>query len=156
MHFGGRRIVLKNYRDGAKRNADARGRLSREEFRSMLDLRLREPYRLREPTINRNFRKLESITFNSSDFQLDKLPFTLHIVNSNNADNQFSYVSQILNGAPSYIVVNGDGAGKWYWTKDKMNIGLAYPLFGVWGSNPTAAPDWYNSKNADASKVVTW
>ena len=54
------------------------------------------------------------------------------------------------------VVVNGDGAGKWYWTKDKMNIGLAYPLFGVWGSNPTAAPDWYNSKNADASKVVTW
>lgn len=107
-------------------------------------------------SITRNFRKLESITFDSSDFQLDKLPFTLHIVNGNNADNQFSYVPQLLNGAPSFIVVNGDGAGKWYWTKDKMNIGLAYPLFGTWGSNMTTAPDWYSSKNADASRVVTW
>lgn len=126
------------------------------EFGSEIHVALGTSTTANTKTINRNFRKLESITFNSSDFQLDKLPFTLHIVNSNNADNQFSYVSQILNGAPSYIVVNGDGAGKWYWTKDKMNIGLAYPLFGVWGSNPTAAPDWYNSKNADASKVVTW
>ena len=106
--------------------------------------------------INRNFRKLESITFNSSDFQLDKLPFTLHIVNGNNADNQFSYVPQLLNGAPSFFVVNGDNSGKWYWTKEQMNIGLAYPLFGVWGSNMTTAPDWYNSKNADTSRVVTW
>ena len=126
------------------------------EFGSEIHVALGTSTTANTKTINRNFRKLESITFNSSDFQLDKLPFTLHIVNSNNADNQFSYVPQILDGAPSYIVVNGDGAGKWFWTKDKMNIGLAYPLFGMWGSNPTAAPDWYNSKNADASKVVTW
>jgi hypothetical protein len=106
--------------------------------------------------ITRSFRKLESITFNSSDFQLDKLPLTLHIVNGNNADNQFSYVPQLLNGAPSFIVVNGDGAAKWYWTKEKMNIGLAYPLFGMWGNNMTSAPDWYNSKNADTSRIVTW
>lgn len=106
--------------------------------------------------INRKFRKLDTITFNSSDFRLDKLPFTLHIVNSNNVDNQFSYMPQILNGTPSFIVVNGDGAKKWFWTKESMNIGLAYPLFGTWGSDMTKAPDWYNSKNADTSKIVSW
>ena len=55
MHFGGRRIVLKDYRDGAKRNADTSGRLRRKKFRSTLDLRLRESYRLWEPSVNRNF-----------------------------------------------------------------------------------------------------
>ena len=58
MHFGGRRIVLKDYRDRAKRNADTSGRLHGEELRRTLDLRLREPYRLREPTVNRNFSAL--------------------------------------------------------------------------------------------------
>ncbi|MBQ9215256.1 MAG: hypothetical protein IJ159_00695 [Prevotella sp.] len=127
-----------------------------EEFGAEIHVALGTSTTANTTRITRNFRKMESITFNSSDFQLDKLPFTLHIVNANNADNQFSYVPQILYGAPSFIVVNGDGAGKWYWTKEKMNIGLAYPLFGSWGSNMTTAPDWYSSKNADASRVVTW
>lgn len=106
--------------------------------------------------INRLYRDMDTLTFDTPDFQLDRIPFKLHIVNSNNAENQFSEAEHIINGSPSFIVVSGDAQGKWFWPLDKMNIGLAYPLFNVWGNSITAAPDWYNEKNAASGKVLTW
>lgn len=94
-------------------------------------------------SMNRNFRALDTLTFNSPDFKLDKQNFSLYIVNSNNAENQFSGAEHIIEGAPSYIVVSGNHAGKWFWPNNKMNIGLSYPRFNIWGSNATAATDWY-------------
>ena len=106
--------------------------------------------------INRLFRGMDTLTFNTSNFLLDKLPFKLYVVNSNNAENPFSRVEPILYEAPTFIVVSGSGTGKWFWPVDKMNIGLAYPLFNVWANNMLAAPDWYNEKNAANGKVLIW
>ena len=105
---------------------------------------------------DRYFNELDTLTFTSPNFQLDKLNFSLYIVDKNNMENKFSGAEHIIENAPTYIVVSGDNAGKWFWPSNKMNIALAYPLFNIWGENMTAAPDWYLSSNADASKVVKW
>ena len=105
-------------------------------------------------SINRLYRAIDTLTYHSPDFQLDKLPFKLHIVNADNVENQFSEVDQILSGAPSFIVISGSANGKWYWPINKMNIGLAYPQFNVWGNNMVTAPNWYDEKNAASGKVL--
>lgn len=131
-------------------------RLNGEDFGREIHIALGTSTTGNVSKINRLFRDMDTLTFNTPDYQLDKLPFTLYIVNSNDVVNQFSEVEQIIDGAPSFIVVNGDSEGKWFWPIEKMNIGLAYPLFNVWGNSITTAPDWYNKKNAASGKVLTW
>jgi hypothetical protein len=131
-------------------------RLNGEDFGREIHIALGTSTTGNVSKINRLFRDMDTLTFNTPDYQLDKLPFTLYIVNSNDVVNQFSEVEQIIDGAPSFIVVNGDSEGKWFWPLEKMNIGLAYPLFNVWGNSITTAPDWYNKKNAASGKVLTW
>ena len=105
---------------------------------------------------DRYFNELDTLTFTSPNFQLDKQNFSLYIVDKNNLDYRFSGADHIIENAPTYIVVCGDNAGKWFWPSNKMNIALAYPLFNTWGNNMMAAPDWYLSSNADASRVLKW
>lgn len=105
---------------------------------------------------DRFFNDLDTLTFTSPNFQLDKMNFSLYIVDKNNLDYRFSGADHIIENAPTYIVVSGDNAGKWFWPSNKMNIALAYPLFNTWGNNMIAAPDWYLSSNADASRVLKW
>ena len=106
--------------------------------------------------IDRLFRDLDTLAFTSPDFLLEKLNFSLYIVNKNNLEDQSSGADHFIEGTPTYIVVSGDKAGKWFWPSGKMNIALAYPLFNTWGSNMTSAPDWYFSSHADLSKVLKW
>ena len=102
------------------------------------------------------FGELDTLTFTSPDFLLEKQNFSLYIVNNNNIEIESSGIDHIIESSPTYIVVSGDKAGKWFWPSGKMNIALAYPLFNTWGSNVTTAPDWYLSSHADISKVLKW
>lgn len=105
--------------------------------------------------VNRSFRKLGEITFNSGDFRTDKLSFALSLEDEN-GNVTIEEQPSTLGVAPLYIVVNGSNVGKWLWPIEGHNIGIAYPQFSTWGSNAQTAINWYNSSNATSSKVVTY
>ncbi|MCH5308325.1 MAG: DUF4842 domain-containing protein [Prevotella sp.] len=108
-------------------------------------------------TMNRNFRNLDEITFNSAEeIDLSNLPFTLRIINDNDVENQLSGTARYVNGIPSYLVISGDALGKWQWPIEGWNIGLAYPLFNAWASDEHSNTDWYFSGNAGNNKTISW
>ena len=56
--------------------------------------------------------------------------------------------------APLLIVVNGypsgDNAGKWFWSREFINIVNPYEQFGAWGANVQSNANWYlNYKEKD-------
>jgi hypothetical protein len=57
---------------------------------------------------------------------------------------------------PLYLVINGSKDRLWYWSKEGINIGVAYPMFSIWASNMQTALNWYAGINAADGKVVTW
>lgn len=108
-------------------------------------------------TLNRTFRDLDEITFNSAEeIDLENLPFTLRIINDNDVENQLSGIARYVNGIPSYLVISGDALGKWQWPIEGWNIGLAYPLFNAWAANEHSYADWYFKGNAGNNKTVSW
>ena len=106
-------------------------------------------------TVDMAFRKLGDITFNSSDFKLDQLNFTVK-TEDDKGDIKEMKQPATLGEAPLYLIINGDASFKWYWPKEGMNIGVAYPQFSTWGANVQSAIDWYDSANATSSKVVSY
>ena len=61
-----------------------------------------------------------------------------------------------LGDAPLYFVVNGNKVGKWFWPREGLNIGIAYPQFSLWASDVRTAIDWYDSSNSSNSKIITY
>lgn len=105
--------------------------------------------------IIRVFRRFGELTFNSTDFRIDRLPFTLQI-EDNEGNLSILKPSASGNDAPLFFVVNGNTRGRWFWPVEGANIGVAYPLFSTWGSHPQMAADWYDSSNAANSRTVVW
>lgn len=105
--------------------------------------------------ITREFRKLGEITFDNGDFRIDRLDFSLSLEDENGNVTQEEQPAQ-LGEAPLYFVVNGNKVGKWFWPREGVNIGIAYPQFNLWASNTQTAIDWYDSSNSSSSKIVTY
>ena len=105
--------------------------------------------------VNRVFRKLGEITFNSGNFRTDKLGLALN-VEDDNGNATLEEQPSTLGVAPLYIVVNGNNVGNWFWPIEGRNIGIAYPQFSTWGSNVQTAIDWYDSSNATNGYVVNY
>lgn len=131
--------------------------LNKVDFGKEIHVALGTGFTANTNTINRTFRDLETITFNSvNEIDLENLPFTLRIINGNDVENQLSGTKRYVNGIPSYLVVSGDAQGKWQWPIEGWNIGLAYPLFNAWAANEQSNSDWYFKGNAGNNKTVSW
>ena len=102
-------------------------------------------------TINRVFSKLGEISFPDGNARIDQLPFSLRTEDSNG-----NIKLQETGETPLYLVINGSSDRRWFWAKDGINIGVAYPQFSTWASNMHLAIEWYAAQNAVATKVVTW
>ena len=116
-------------------------------------------------SISRSFRGLERISVDAIT-KIDQLPFTIMLEDKDgnttiykpSAKNTESAENTENAGnteAPLYLVVNGDKQGKWFWAKEDVNIGVAYPQFSTWASNVQSYIDWYDRLNA-SSKVITY
>ncbi len=104
-------------------------------------------------SITRSFRGLERISVEATT-KIDQLPFTIMCEDSE-GNTTISKPSTDYTEAPLYLVVNGDKQGKWFWPKEGVNIGVAYPQFSTWASNVQSYIDWYDKLNA-SSKVITY
>ena len=104
-------------------------------------------------SITRSFRGLERISVEATT-KIDQLPFTIMCEDSE-GNTTISKPSTDYTEAPLYLVVNGDKQGKWFWPKEGINIGVAYPQFSTWASNVQSYIDWYDKQNA-SSKVITY
>ena len=102
-------------------------------------------------TINRVFSKLGQISFSDGNARIDQLPFSLRTENSDGTTKL-----QETGEAPLYLVINGSADRRWFWAKDGINIGVAYPQFSTWASNMHTAINWYAAENAVDGKVITW
>ena len=102
-------------------------------------------------SINRVFSKLGEISFPDGNVSIDKLPFSLRTEDSNG-----NIKLQETGETPLYLVINGSSDRRWFWAKDGINIGVAYPQFSTWASNMHLAIDWYAAENAVDGKVITW
>ena len=63
--------------------------------------------------------------------------------------------------APLVIVVNGypegEDAGKWFWSREYINIVNPYEQFGAWGANIQSHPNWYwNYTERKDGKVILY
>ena len=99
-------------------------------------------------SVSRSFRKMGELTFNSADIRIDKLDFSLQTEKADGTpilEEQPSTVGK----APLFLVINGDTKGKWYWPKEGMNIGVAYPetsrlaLTGTTSAMPTESTSFH-------------
>ena len=106
-------------------------------------------------SVTRSPQVLGLISVSDPNIALDQLSFSLHKKNSAGTS---STLTQSTNreDAPLFLIVSGNVQGKWMWTKESSNIGLAYPQFSTWANNAQTALDWYNSKNASTSRIVSW
>ena len=102
-------------------------------------------------TINRVFSKLGEISFPDGNARIDQLPFSLRTEDSNG-----NIKLQETGETPLYLVINGSSDRRWFWAKDGVNIGVAYPQFSTWASNMHTAIEWYAAQNAVDGKVITW
>ena len=102
-------------------------------------------------TINRVFSKLGEISFPDGNARIDQLPFSLRTEDSNG-----NIKLQETGETPLYLVINGSSDRRWFWAKDGINIGVAYPQFSSWASNMHTAINWYAAENAADGKVITW
>ena len=116
-------------------------------------------------SISRSFRGLERISVDATT-KIDQLPFTImledkdgnttiHKPSAKNTESAENTENAGNTEAPLYLVVNGDKQGKWFWAKEDVNIGVAYPQFSTWASNVQSYIDWYDRLNA-SSKVITY
>ena len=48
-----------------------------------------------------------------------------------------------IGNVPLMIRVAGNDTGKWFWSREKVNISDSYPDFGAWGANYSTNADWY-------------
>ena len=106
-------------------------------------------------SVSRSFRKMGDLTFNSADIRIDKLDFSLQTEKADGTpilEEQPSTVGK----APLFLVINGDTKGKWYWPKEGMNIGVAYPDFSKWASNLQTCIDWYDISNANGVNIISY
>ena len=102
-------------------------------------------------TINRVFSKLGEISFPDGNARVDQLPFSLRTEDSGGNSKL-----QETGETPLYLVINGSSDRRWFWAKDGINIGVAYPQFSTWASNMHLAINWYAAENAADGKVITW
>ena len=101
-------------------------------------------------TINRVFSRLGEITFPDGNARIDQLRFSVRTEENGN-------IRTLETGeTPLYFVINGSTDRRWFWPKDGINIGVAYPQFSTWASNMHTAIEWYAGPNAAVGKVVTW
>jgi hypothetical protein len=85
---------------------------------------------------------------------MSRLPFGITCQGN---DGQVFRVERSVAGhgkAPLVIVVNGypsgDNAGKWFWSREFINIVNPYEQFGAWGANVQSNANWYlNYKEKD-------
>ena len=104
-------------------------------------------------SITRSFRGLERISIEATT-KIDQLPFTI-MLEDKEGNTTISKPSTDKTEAPLYLVINGDKEGKWFWPKEEINIGVAYPQFSTWASNVQSYIDWYDKLNG-SSKVITY
>ena len=102
-------------------------------------------------SITRVFTKLGEISFPDGNARIDQLVFSLRTENSSG-----KVSIQETGETPLYLVINGSKDRLWYWSKEGINIGVAYPMFSIWASNMQTALNWYAGINAADGKVVTW
>ena len=102
-------------------------------------------------TINRVFSRVGQISFPNGNVRIDQLPFSLRTEDSNG-----NTKLQETGNTPLYFVINGSTDRRWFWAKDGVNIGVAYPQFSTWASNMHTAIEWYAAQNAVDGKIVTW
>ena len=106
-------------------------------------------------SVTRNPEVLGMIKVSDPNIAIDKLSFSLRKKNS--AGNSTTLTqSSSSEDAPLYLAVNGNSAGKWLWPKESSNIGLAYLKFSAWANNAQTALDWYDSKNASSTRIISW
>ena len=98
---------------------------------------------------------LGMITINDPNIAIDKLAFSLRKTNKAGTSTTFRQ-STDSEDAPLFLAVCGNAQGKWLWPKESSNIGLAYKDFSTWANNAQSALDWYDSKNASSSRIVSW
>jgi hypothetical protein len=102
-------------------------------------------------TINRVFSKLGEISFPDGNVRIDQLRFSLRTEDTNG-----NTKLQETGETPLYLVVNGSTDRRWFWPKEGVNVGVAYPQFSQWASDMHTSIEWYAAHNAAAGKVVTW
>ncbi len=102
-------------------------------------------------TINRVFSRLGEIVFPDGNARIDQLHFSVRVEDANGNTRTME-----TGETPLYLVINGSSDRRWFWAKDGINIGVAYPQFSTWASNMHLAIDWYAAQNAVTGKVVTW
>ena len=95
------------------------------------------------------------ITINDPNIAIDKLAFSLRKTNKAGTSTTFRQ-STDSEDAPLFLAVCGNAQGKWLWPKESSNIGLAYKDFSTWANNAQSALDWYDSKNASSSRIISW
>jgi len=98
-------------------------------------------------------RYLGELTFKTPNVDITSLPFSLHTTIPNGSGEEY-ITPESYKPAPLYIVVSGDTYGKWRWVREGGNIGLAFPDFGLWGTNQQTATDWYQSTNAISNYIM--
>lgn len=105
-------------------------------------------------SVTRNPEVLALITVSDPNFAIDKMSFSLRkrYVGTSTTLTQ----SSSSEDAPLYLAVNGNSVGKWLWPKESSNIGLAYKNFSTWANNAQTALDWYDSKYASSTRVISW
>jgi hypothetical protein len=98
---------------------------------------------------------LDMITISDPNFAINKLSFSLRKTNNAGTSTTLTQSSS-SEDAPLYLVVNGNSAGKWLWPKEGSNIALAYKNFSTWANNAQTALDWYDSKYASSTRIISW
>ena len=98
---------------------------------------------------------LSMITISDPNFAINKLSFSLRKTNNAGTSTTLTQSSS-PEDAPLYLIVNGNSAGKWLWPKEGSNIALAYKNFSTWANNAQTALDWYDSKYASSTRIISW
>ena len=70
------------------------------------------------------------------------LPLSITVYGNNSNDIRTISVPNIGN-VPLMIRVAGNDTGKWFWSREKVNISDSYPDFGAWGANYNSNANWY-------------
>jgi hypothetical protein len=102
-------------------------------------------------TINRVFSRLGEIVFPDGNARIDQLSFSVRTEDANGNTRTME-----TGETPLYLVINGSSDRRWFWAKEGINLGVAYPQFSTWASNMHLAIEWYAGSNAADGKVVTW
>ena len=102
-------------------------------------------------SINRVFSRLGEIVFPDGNARIDQLSFSVRVEDANGNTRTME-----TGETPLYLVINGSSDRRWFWAKEGINLGVAYPQFSTWASNMHTAIDWYAGHNAAVGKVVTW